>query len=115
MSIKAKHLATFILGAAAGVAMNKYMNTEDGEKMMESLKEKGKQLKSEAEGAMDKGYDYFEDLKSGANDKLSDVIGSLKEKYPEAEKMINDLFASISKGGDAGTSATVIDDEPTEA
>ena len=110
MGIKAKHLATFILGAAAGVAMNKYMNTEEGEKMMETLKEKGKQLKSEAEGAMDKGHTYFEDLKSGASEKFSEVIGELKEKYPEAEKMINDLFANIT-GGDKGTSATVVDED----
>jgi hypothetical protein len=41
MSINAKHLATFILGAAAGVAAHKYLQTEEGEKLLEDLKTKG--------------------------------------------------------------------------
>ena len=108
MGVNAKHLATFILGAAAGVALNKYLNSEEGEKMMENLKEKGNQLKSEAEGAMDKGHEYFDDLKSGANEKFNEIVGNLKEKYPDAEKMINDLFAGFSKPkNEEGTSAEV--------
>ncbi len=111
MGVKAKHLATFILGAAAGVAINKYLNTEEGEKMMETLKEKGNQLKSEAEGAMDKGNDYFDELKSGANEKFNEIVGNLKEKYPDAEKMINELFASFTKPkNENGTSADVVED-----
>ena len=113
MGVNAKHLATFIMGAAAGVAINKYLNSEDGEKMMENLKEKGTQLKSEAEGAMDKGNEYFDDLKSGANEKFNEIVGNLKEKYPEAEKMISDLFSGISGSkNESGTSADVVEEQP---
>ncbi len=35
--INAKHLATFVLGAAAGVALNKYLQTEEGEKVKERV------------------------------------------------------------------------------
>lgn len=112
MGVNAKHLATFILGAAAGVAINKYLNTEEGEKMMENLKEKGAQLKSEAENAVDKAPEYFEDLKSGANEKFNEIVGNLKDKYPDAEKMINELFASFTKPkNESGTSA-VVEEEP---
>lgn len=113
MGVNAKHLATFIMGAAAGVAINKYLNSEDGEKMMENLKEKGTQLKSEAEGAMDKGNEYFDDLKSGANEKFNEIVGNLKEKYPEAEKMISELFSSFSGAkNESGTSADVVEEQP---
>ena len=37
MSVNTKHLATFILGAAAGVAAHKYLQTEEGEKLFEEL------------------------------------------------------------------------------
>ena len=64
MSVNAKHLATFILGAAAGVALNKYLQTEEGEKTLNDLKEKASNLKTEAEGAIDKAPEYFEKLKT---------------------------------------------------
>ncbi len=95
MGVNAKHLATFVLGAAAGVALNKYLNSEDGEKLIEDLKNKGNELKSEAETALDRAPEYFEELKSGASDKFNEVVGSLKEKYPDADKMINELFSKI--------------------
>lgn len=108
MAVNKKHLATFILGAAAGVALNKYLNSEDGEKMVENLKEKGKQLKSEAESAADRVPQYFEDLKAGASEKFNEIVGNLKEKYPDAEKMLNDLFAGFSKPkNEAGTGVEV--------
>lgn len=110
MGVNAKHLATFILGAAAGVALNKYLNTEEGEKVMESLKEKGNQLKTEAEGAIDKAPEYFEELRSGASTKFNEVVSSLKEKYPDAEKNISDLFANIIKPkNESGTSAVEVE------
>ena len=52
--INAKHLATFVLGAAAGVALHKYLQTEEGEKALNDLKIKGNQLKDDAEQAIDK-------------------------------------------------------------
>lgn len=85
MAVNAKHLATFILGAAAGVALNKYMQTEEGEKLMSDLKEKGNQFKTEAENAVDHAPDYFEKLKS----QLAEL---LKTNFPNAEQAIDDVL-----------------------
>lgn len=97
MSVTSKHLATFILGAAAGIALNKYVQTEEGEKFMEDLKAKGNELKDEAEAAIEKAPQYFEDLKNGASTKMSEVIQNLKSQYPEAENMITELFSGLIK------------------
>ena len=91
MAVNAKHLATFILGAAAGVALNKYMQTEEGEKLMADLKEKGNQFKSEAEGAMDNAPDYFEKLKT----QLAEL---LKTNFPNAEQAIDDVLGKKPDG-----------------
>lgn len=85
MAVSAKHLATFILGAAAGVALNKYAQTEDGQKLMTDLKEKGMQLKTEAEGAVDHAPDYFDNLKA----QLADM---LKANFPDAEASIDQVL-----------------------
>jgi hypothetical protein len=95
MPVNAKHLATFILGAAAGVALNKYLQTEDGEKLMTDLKEKGNQLRTEAEGAIDKAPEYFEKLKT-------EGIEALKEKFPDIEKLLQELM-----GGNAAVTSAV--------
>lgn len=89
MSINAKHLATFILGAAAGVAAHKYLQTEEGEKLLEDLKSKASDLKSEAEGAIDKAPEYFEELKTKGSE-------ALKTSFPDAEAFLKDLFAKFS-------------------
>lgn len=86
--VNAKHLATFILGAAAGVAMHKYLQTDEGEKMLEDLKTKAGDLKTEAEGALDKMPEYFEQLKNQGSEMLN--------KYtPEAEKMLQELLETL--------------------
>lgn len=85
MPVNAKHLATFILGAAAGVALNKYAQSEDGQKLMTDLKEKGMQLKTEAEGSIDHAPDYFDKLRA----QLSDM---LKTNFPDAEATIDDVL-----------------------
>lgn len=89
MSVTAKHLATFILGAAAGVALNKYLQTEEGEKFMTDLKEKGGNLKAEAEEALNHAPEYFEKLKS-------EGTAMLKDRFPEAENILKDLFAGLN-------------------
>ncbi len=94
MAVTSKHLATFILGAAAGVAMHKYLKTEEGEKLMEDLKAKGNELKDDAENVIEKAPEYFEELKGEASNKLADTLELLKEKFPEAEDMIKDLLGS---------------------
>jgi uncharacterized protein YicC (UPF0701 family) len=87
--VNAKHLATFIMGAAAGVALHKYLQTEEGEKMFEDLKSKANDLKTEAEGALDKMPEYFEQLKTQGTEALN--------KYtPEAEKMLQELLETLS-------------------
>ena len=85
MAVNAKHLATFILGAAAGVALTKYVHTEEGEKMIDDLKEKGNQFKSEAEAAVENAPEYFESLKT----QLADL---LRTNFPNAEQAINDVL-----------------------
>lgn len=85
MAVNAKHLATFILGAVAGVALTKYVHTEEGEKMMNDLKEKGNQFKSEAEAALDNAPEYFDNLKT----QLADL---LRNNFPDAEQAINDVL-----------------------
>jgi uncharacterized protein YicC (UPF0701 family) len=85
MSVNAKHLATFILGAAAGVALNKYLQTEEGEKLVADLKAKGSELKTEAETAIDNAPEYFEKLKT----QLAEL---LKTNIPNAEKAIDDVL-----------------------
>lgn len=84
-----KHIATFILGALAGLAAGKYtsMSEEEKEKMMANLKEKAKNLKDEALKTADTAKDYFSELKTKSMD-------SIKEHFPEAEKWMNDLFGN---------------------
>ena len=85
MSVNAKHLATFVLGAAAGASLYKYLQTEEGEKMLEDLKTKASHLRDEAEGAVDKAPEYFEQLKTKGAD-------ALKGNFPDAEQMLRDLM-----------------------
>ena len=87
MSVNSKHIATFLLGAAAGFAAYKYANMtpEEKEKLAKDLKDKANKLKAETEGMMDKAKDYFEELKTKGGD-------ALKEHLAGAEKMMQDLF-----------------------
>lgn len=104
MSINAKHLATFILGAAAGVAAHKYLQTEEGEKLLEDLKTKASDLKSEAEGAIDKAPEYFDELKTKGSE-------ALKTSFPDAESFLKDLYAKFtSKPGNEGAGTDPIPD-----
>ncbi len=89
MSVNSKHLATFILGAVAGVALQKYLKTEDGEKLLEDLKTKAGDLKIEAEEAIDKAPEYFEQLKTKGAD-------SLKATFPDADKFLRDLLGNLT-------------------
>ncbi|MFT3902498.1 MAG: hypothetical protein QM727_04965 [Niabella sp.] len=86
-----KHIATFILGALAGLAAGKYasMSDEEKEKMMAGLKEKANGLKDEAVKAAGQAKDYFSELKT----KGSAVF---KEKFPDADKWMNDIFGTTA-------------------
>jgi hypothetical protein len=87
MSVNSKHIATFLLGAAAGFAAYKYanMSEEEKEKLMNDIKNKAKDLKTEAEGMADKAKEYFEELKTKGS-------SALKEQMGDVDGMMNDLF-----------------------
>ncbi len=87
MSVNSKHIATFLLGAAAGFAAFKYssMTEEEKEKMMADIKAKANSFKDEAEGVADKAKDYFEELKTKGS-------SAFKENMGDVESMFNDLF-----------------------
>ena len=87
MPVSSKHIATFLLGAAAGVAALKYMNLSDEEKanLTATLKEKAESAKDKAEEGLDKLKEYFETLRSKGGDALKDVMA-------DAEKAAQDLF-----------------------
>jgi hypothetical protein len=91
MSVNSKHIATFLLGAAAALAASKYMSMtpEEKEKLAGDIKDKAHKLKTEAEGVAEKAKEYFEELKTKGAAALKDHIG-------DAEKMMNDLFGKKS-------------------
>jgi hypothetical protein len=92
MSVSSKHLATFLLGAAAALAAKKYMDMtpEEKEKMAADLKAKANNMKEEAEAMMDKANTYFEELKSKGSE-------AIKEHFPEAENFMRDFFEGKKK------------------
>ena len=87
MSVNSKHLATFLLGAAAALAASKYMSMtpEEKEKLAGDIKHKANKLKMEAEDAAAKAKDYFEELKTKGGEALKEHLGN-------AEKLMSDLF-----------------------
>ncbi len=87
MSVDSKHIATFLLGAAAAVGAYKYMNMtpEEKEKLAANLKEKAHHFKDEAENAGEKAKEYFSELKSKGAD-------ALKGHVADAEKLLHSLF-----------------------
>ncbi len=89
MSVNAKHIATFMMGALAGLAAAKYMSMteEEKEKMTADLKDKAGKLKEEAEEAFEKTKDYFEELKTKGAE-------AFKEHWADAEQTMNDLFGN---------------------
>lgn len=105
-----KHIATFILGALAGLAAGKYasMSPEEKEKMVSSLKEKANNLKDEAVKATDQAKDYFTELKTKGAD-------ALKDQFPGAEKWINDIFGGKEAQAAAEGGETInVDPQPEE-
>ncbi len=92
MSVQPKHIATFLLGAAAGLAAAKYMSMtpEEKEKLAGDIKDKAHKLKTEAESFAEKAKDYFEELRTKGSE-------ALKDNLADAEKMMNDLFGKKDK------------------
>jgi hypothetical protein len=88
MSVNSKHIATFLLGAAAALAANKYMSMtpEEKEKLAADLKNKANQFKVEAESAMEKGKEYFEELKTKGG-------AAMKEHFGDVGSILHNLFS----------------------
>jgi hypothetical protein len=87
MSVNSKHIATFLLGAAAALAAQKYMTMTDEEKakLAADLKAKANSFKTEAEQFAEKAKDYFEELKTKGAE-------AMKEHIADAEGVFKDLF-----------------------
>lgn len=92
MNVNSKHIATFLLGAAAGAAIMKYnsMTSEEKEEMLTKLKEQATDLKEEAEKATTTASNYMEELKEKGMASLKDFLG-------DTESKINDIFNSPKK------------------
>lgn len=109
MGVDAKHIATFLLGAAAGAAALKYasMSDEEKEKLAQSLKDKASKVKDEATATFDKASDYFSELTTKGGE-------SLKEHWADASDYLKNMF-----GGDKAqpttdsTAAASTEGEPT--
>jgi len=97
MSVNNKHLATFLLGAAAAFGAYKYMNMTDEqkEKLANDIKDKANKFKKSALDAEDQAMDYFNELKTKGAD-------ALKEHLPKVEEFFEGLF----KGGTKTTNTT---------
>lgn len=87
MSNSSKHFATFLLGAAAGLAATKYMSMtpEEREKLISSMKEKANKIKGEAEDGFEKAKEYFEELKSKGS-------GAFKEHFGDIHHVLHHFF-----------------------
>jgi vacuolar-type H+-ATPase subunit H len=96
--LSSKHLATFILGAAAGAAALKYMSLsdEEKEKLIADLKKKAHGFKEDAENTAQKAKEYFEELRTKGGE-------ALKEHMGDADKFMSDLFGK--KTGPANPTA----------
>ncbi len=100
MAVNSKHVATFLLGLAAGVAVNKYMSMSDEEKsqLADNLKTKANDLRTEAEGLMEKGKEYFEELKEKGSSIAKKEVGS------NIEDILESLFGKKDSGENTANS-----------
>ena len=98
MSVNNKHLATFLLGAAAAFGAYKYMNLtdEEKEKLASNIKDKANKLKKSALDAESQATDYFNELKTKGAD-------ALKEHIPKVEEFFEGLFKGGSKAPNEST------------
>ena len=95
MSVDSKHIATFLLGAAAAFAAHKYINMspEEKQKLSDSLKDKAHHFKSEAETAAEKAKDYFAELKTKGAE-------AFREHFGDADNIMHNIFGTTPKNTD---------------
>ena len=86
--VNSKHLATFLLGAAAGAAFLKYntMSDEEKEEMMEKFKAKAEEFKSQATDAAEKAEGYFEELQDKSMTAMKDMMDNAEEFFDSIMK-----------------------------
>ena len=101
MSVNNKHIATFLLGAAAAFGAYKYMNLtdEEKEKLANDIKDKANKVKKTAMDAEDQAMEYFNELKTKGSD-------ALKEYMPKMEEFFEGLFKSGTKTPGAAPTET---------
>jgi gas vesicle protein len=99
--ISPKHLATFLMGAAAGAAIMKYnsMTPEEQEKLTGDLKQKAEEAQTEAKQAIAQLQDYFNDLQTKGMDALKTQMGS-------AEGMIQEFISKMNANADTNANKT---------
>ena len=101
MSVNNKHLATFLLGAAAAFGAYKYMNLtdEEKEKLANDIKDKANKVKKTAMDAEEQAMDYFNELKAKGSD-------ALKEYMPKMEEFFGSIFAGGRSAAETPTGST---------
>jgi hypothetical protein len=104
MNVNSKHLATFLLGAAAALGAYKYSNLsdEEKEKLANDMKDKANRLKKTAVDAEGQAMEYFHELKTKGAD-------ALKEYLPKVDEFIESVF----KGGNKATTASTAETSST--
>lgn len=85
-----KHITSFILGAAAGIAVYKYasMSREEREEFMSNMKNKASKIKEDAEDAMNRAKDYFEEMKQKTSEHLGNAERKVKDMFGKGETAI---------------------------
>ena len=98
MNVNSKHMATFLLGAAAAFGAYKYskLSDEENEKLISTLKDKAHKLKDQAETSVDKAKDYFTELTAKGGD-------ALKEHFPGMEEFLGKFFKKEQHADTANT------------
>ena len=71
MSSRSKNISTFLLGAAVGLVVGYFLNSEKVDEVISDLKEKANQWKDELEEQLGKGKELVDDLSA----KVTEVIG----------------------------------------
>ena len=71
MSDNSKTILTFLLGAAAGIAIGFYIASDNKEEIISDLKDAGKRIKENLGEEIEKGKKFVDEIKSKVNDLLN--------------------------------------------
>ena len=70
MENNSKTILTFLLGAAAGVAIGYFLASDNKEEIINDLSSTAKRVKENIEGGVEKGKQFVDDMKNKVNDLL---------------------------------------------